>query len=678
MKANFKIPEVFVRVDGEPPDSSSCTPKMGFWDWDVLEGKIYLSNHFCHILGYSEDEISSTHPDEWKKYIHPEDLIKLTEVMNSHLSGITLAFEMEARFLHKSGEWKWILNSGKVTEKDESSIPLRVIGVHLDTTKLKEKEQPLGLNEDLLKAIKTFQSDYFETDDYGKIFDQLLETVIRLTNSECGFIGEVAEGEDKRIYLKPCASKSIENILETAQLQKVLYLSEIDSYPLQFLLKHVIDEKEVVIVEEHSLRQSQLKSFMGIPICIDEKLIAVLGIANRPDNYNKEVLDYLEPLMVTIGNLIEARDHVHLQIETEQILKLFIKNNPAAVAMFDHDLGYLLTSDAWLKDYDLHDSDITVKSLYETFPDIPRRWRQLKKTCLQGKVEISEEEELTMPSGETAWIRWEAHPWYKSDKTIGGVILFTEIITEYKNARLKMQKMIDDLTRSNRELERFAYICSHDLKEPLRAISSFIHLIHRHNAGSFDSETQEYFNFVQKGVQRMKSLIEDILVYSKVDSENAHHTVVSIENVISEIKEILSLKLAESKTTIETGYLPEIYGDHTQITQLFKNLIENSIKFRSSTNPIIKIEATSKDGYWQFVVRDNGIGIPEEYHDKIFLMFERLHGREMYEGSGIGLSVCKKIVEYHGGKIEVRSNKSGGCDFCFTLPSGLIKHKLIA
>ncbi len=675
---NFKVPQVSVSLDQGTSGFTFCTSKMGFWDWDILTGEMCISNHFCRILGYDPDEMRSLNLDSWKERIHPEDLTKLEIAIDFHLKGAKSAFEIEVRFLDKSGEWKWILVRGKVIAWDENHNPSRMIGVHFDTTKLKENEETLRFNDDLLEAIKTFQLDYFEIDDYDKILYQLLATVVRLTNSEYGFIGEVVEDEDNKVYLKFCAGKNLEDISKLDPLQKTSFLNEIESHSFHEMLQKIVDTQEVIIVEGNSLEEAYLKSFMGLPVCVNGELIAILGVVNRPGSYCREILDYLNPLMVTVGNLIQTRKHTHLRIETEQILKLFIKHNPAAVAMFDQNLCYLLASDAWLKDYNPRGIDIIGKSLYETFPIVPSRWKQFKESCLQGKVEISEEEELLMPNGITTWIKWEAHPWYKSDKTVGGVILFTEMITEYKNARLKMQKMIDDLTRSNRELETFAYVCSHDLKEPLRTISSFIHLIHRHNAGTFDSTTQEYFGFVQKGVERMRHLIEDILVYSKVDPENVHHTIISIESIISEIKETLSTRLKESKTTIEANYFPEIYGDYTQITQLFRNLIENSIKFRSFSPPIIKIEATSKGGYWHFTVRDNGIGIPQEYQEKVFLMFERLHGREKYEGSGIGLALCKKIVEYHGGEIGVSSNEFGGCDFYFTLPTGLIKHKLIA
>ena len=689
METFITQPNVISFNESENSKLHSSSFNVGFWDWDLQSGELCCSSHIYRSLGYTTEELPSWDLKAWNNLIHPDDLEHFNCGLESHFNQQTETLEVLCREKHKSGQWFWFLIKGKVVIRDSDGQPIRMVGTHTDVSRFKKTEKELELTDNLLAAISYCQQEQFRKNDCKEVFSHLIKTIVKLTNSECGvIIDEILENEEGHPHTK---ANSFAVVTNKGDLRTDLKdtKGDLDKKILcmEKLLGQVVSSGGVLVINDQNyvtdggaqLKPYLLDNFMGIPIRVSGKLVALIGLANRVGGYSSEVQNFLQPLIATLENLVQVRHHAQLQLETEQVLKLFIENTPAAVAMFDRNLRCLLASKAWRRDYNLEDRESAGKPYHEVASDIPQEWRVAHQRCLQGNVEKVDEVEFVNADGSSMWLKWEAHPWYKSNQVIGGMILFAEIITDRKNTEIKMQKMIDGLKRSNNELERFAYICSHDIKEPLRTISSFVHLIHRHNAGNFDEVTQEYFSYVRKGVERMRVLIEDILVYSKVDSDNLNHAIVSIPELIQEIKETLASAIEENRVVIETGYLPEIYGDHTQLTQLFRNLIENAIKFRSHAAPIIRIEATSLNGFWHFTVKDNGLGISEEYHQKVFQMFERLHGKEKYEGSGIGLALCKKVFESHGGKeIGVRSHKGEGAEFYFSLPSGLIRHKLIA
>ncbi len=234
-----------------------------------------------------------------------------------------------------------------------------------------------------------------------------------------------------------------------------------------------------------------------------------------------------------------------------------------------------------------------------------------------------------------------------------------------------MEKMVADLSRSNHELERFAYGCCHDMSEPLRGMVSMAHLLVKHNEDALDETSQEYLQHIIKGANRLQRLIQDILIYSKVGTKGITQESVSIQDVVKEIKSIYSVQLLENKLVIEESFLPNcVWGNRVQIIQVFQNLIENAIKFQSSETPKISITSDAYDEhFWRYSIKDNGIGIEEEYFEDVFVVFKRLHGRQNYQGSGIGLSLCQKIIEAHGGKIWISANSDAGSTIHFTLPS---------
>ena len=255
---------------------------------------------------------------------------------------------------------------------------------------------------------------------------------------------------------------------------------------------------------------------------------------------------------------------------------------------------------------------------------------------------------------------------------IEGTDFFQSIIrdiSERKQAEAKLSQAVEELTRSNEELEKFAYVASHDLQEPLRMVSSFVQLLEKRYKGKLDQDADDFINFAVDGANRMQILITDLLAYSRVGRRGKEFKQISCEAVLDRALSNLQAVVEQSGAVVTRDPLPEVMGDSSQLTQLFQNLIGNAVKFCKDRTPSIHISAEQKKKEWVFSIRDNGIGIAPEYFDRIFSIFQRLHGRQEYQGTGIGLAICRKVVERHGGRIWVESEPGSGSTFYFTIPA---------
>jgi len=242
-------------------------------------------------------------------------------------------------------------------------------------------------------------------------------------------------------------------------------------------------------------------------------------------------------------------------------------------------------------------------------------------------------------------------------------------IEERKKARREREKTLAELERSNRDLEQFAYVASHDLQEPLRMVASFVDLLAKKYKGKLDGDADQYIGFAVNGARRMQRLIRDLLSYSRVRTRGKPPEPVNAEKALELAIANLATTIQEAGAEVTYDRLPTVMADQTQLGQLFQNLIGNALKFRADEPPHIHVTAQREGETWRFSVRDNGIGIDPELADQVFVIFRRLHGREEYKGTGIGLAVCKSIVERHGGRIWVESAPGEGATFHFTLPA---------
>lgn len=294
-------------------------------------------------------------------------------------------------------------------------------------------------------------------------------------------------------------------------------------------------------------------------------------------------------------------------------------------------------------------------------------YEEMWQTILAGKV-WSGEVVNTKKDG----VRFDAYltiaPVFDEQDKLEGFVSVQNDITELKRAKEELALHAKELARSNAELEQFAYIASHDLQEPLRMVSSYCQLLQRRYHGKLDADADDFIEYAVDGAKRMQVLINDLLEYSRVGTHGKPFESTDCSKVLEKALDNLKVSIQDCNAKIVENKLPVAIADQTQLVQVFQNLIGNAMKFRKGNEPKIVIDSRKQNGEWVFSVKDDGIGIETEFADRIFVIFQRLHNRKEYSGTGIGLAICKKIIERHGGRIWVESAAGEGSTFYFTLP----------
>ncbi|MGL5061174.1 MAG: PAS domain-containing sensor histidine kinase, partial [Microcoleus sp.] len=353
--------------------------------------------------------------------------------------------------------------------------------------------------------------------------------------------------------------------------------------------------------------------------------------------------------------------------ESEFKYRQIVEMAEEGIWVIDSNSRTTYTNRAMAKMLGYTETEMLGKSIFEFMGEETKQDAENQLDRRNQGIADKHEFKLKNKNGKDVWTYLSASPVMDDRGNMVSCCALVYNISDRKETEQQLLQLTEDLQRSNEQLEQFAYVASHDLQEPLRAVTSYAQLLAQRYHNNLDDRADKYINYIVGGATRMHQLINDLLAYSRA-GRGKEFEPVDCNIVVEQSLCNLQIAIAETQAAIACEPMPTLMADESQLVQLFQNLIGNAIKFCRQEIPLIQISVAQQDSEWLFSVRDNGIGIAPEYAERIFIIFQRLHSRREYEGTGIGLAMCKRIVERHGGRIWVDSREGEGATFCFTIP----------
>ncbi|MHB8222312.1 MAG: ATP-binding protein [Desulfurivibrionaceae bacterium] len=537
------------------------------------------------------------------------------------------------------------------------------------TGDLSHANAELRLNEERLAVLLALSRREFEAED--ELIRYALEEAVRLARSKVGYLHFFNEDQQTlRLF------QWSEAVVDSCKTEKTPH------YPLQEagIWADCVRQRQPVVHNDYPNLANKkglpeghfpLLRHLGVPIFDGEKIVAVLGVGNKEEPYDADDIRQLILYMRSTWEMVKRKRAETMLSEAEQRYRTIFNESPDGILLFDMESGKAVEFNEMAHrqlGYSREEfAELTV-SEYESREQPEEIQAHIEAIKRRGRDDF--ETEHRTKSGEIRNVAVSVQI-----VTLGEhQYLYTIFrdITELRQAQAVLKHYAESLERSNKELEHFAYVASHDLQEPLRKIGSFTELLARKYQGRLDDKADSYIGYIVDGAQRMQVLINDLLAFSRVTTKGKEFAPVDCNVLLARLRQDLELALKESGAHLSVAELPTVRADAVQLGQVFQNLIANAIKYCVVGHPPeIAVAAQERGGDWLFSVRDRGIGIEPQHSERVFQLFQRLHTREEYSGTGIGLALCKKIVERHGGKIWFESSPGKGATFFFTVPRAL-------
>lgn len=614
----------------------------GIWDWDLGHGRIWFSPRFKEMLGYSEAELADDLA-VWDQILEAEHRASfLAALQESHRQshGTTSAL---VPFRHKDGSVRYIL-ARTIARRDGEGRLLRIVGAHSDVTEIQRTEQELRHAQSRLVAA---------------------QRIARLGNWEWDL-------QHNHLWCSP-------------QIRELLGLEAEVELTSQILFAHVHshDRERVVQTVRTAIRE-------GTAFNIDHRVVRKDGRTSNVIHQGEVETDAQGRSIRLIGTLQDISDRKRLELMLSENLvfqRTLMDTIPNPIFYCSSDGRYLGCNTAFEDWFHLSRNALFGRAVHDIMPvELAGIHAQVDQDLVEHPGSQVYEALILTPDGKERQTLIAKATYLNDSGRVRGIVGAIVDITERKlteDALRRSQEALSlqatELRRSNEELAQFAYVASHDLREPLRMVSNYLALLQRRYGAALDDKAKEFIGFAVDGAKRMDRLIADLLEYSRVGRKGGPLVATSLGEAIALALENLQVAIEESHARIvveppveatDSGW-PMLVGDLNELTRLFQNLVGNAIKYRSLERiPEVAITLEIAGDRAIITVRDNGIGIAPEHFERIFMIFQRLHPRGTYEGTGIGLAVCKKIVERHGGTLWVESQPEQGSAFRLSLPVG--------
>ena len=593
---------------------------LGHWELDLAHDVLNWSDEIFRIFEIDPERFGASY-DAFLDAIHPDDRERVNRAYSESVRDHT-QYDIVHRLRFADGRIKYVHERCETTY-DETGAPLVSLGtVHDVTDAVRGEEERTAASLYARRLIEASLDPLVTISPEGKITD-----VNAATEKATGVPRARLVGTDFCDYFtEPERARD--------GYRQVLAAGEVRDFPLT--LRHT-----------------------------SGKLIDVMYNASLYRNAAGEVQ----------GVFAAARD-VTARLRAEAVLResesryrTLVDTLPQKICLKDARLKWVSVNASFARDLDARPEDLVGKTDLDFFPAAlaAKHRADDERVMATGRTEELDQEYIEQ--GELRLVHTVKTPVRDPEGEIAGVLAIFWDVTEKRQAEERLARTLADLERSNRDLEQFAYVASHDLQEPLRMVASFTQLLAERYRGRLDSDADDFIGFAVDGAARMQRLITDLLAFSRIGTRGRSFAPVDSHAALGQALANLGQAIGEACAVVTNDELPVVLGDETQLVQLFQNLVGNAVKFRRPDVPPHVHVAVRRDGAeWVFAVRDNGIGVPTDLQHRLFVVFQRLHGRDEYPGTGIGLAMCKRIVERHGGRIGIESQTGDGATFFFTLP----------
>jgi PAS domain S-box-containing protein len=607
---------------------------LGSWEMDVATGESRWSDEFFRICGYEPGAFEPT-MERGLQLIHPDDREDAQAVLEAAIEART-PYRVEKRIVRPDGEVRDVLASGEFVY-DDAGRPVKLVGTFLDITERKRAEEALRASERRL----------------DRMLQTLVDGVVRVN------------GEGQITYANPAAERILEMRREEIEGRNCGELSGCqideggDPLPLQRLpLAQALGHRRDVEGMEYGLQLStgerKWLSVNAAPL-VDESGAVYGAIASFRDVTQRKWTE--EALRESEERYKEAERIAHFGSWEMDIATGESRWSDEFFRICGYEPGSITPN-----------SEIGFQIIHPE--DRDRAARQVNATIETG-TPYDIEKRIVRPDGVVRWVRSIGEVVRDGEGNPVKLVGSFHDITERQRAQEAIARYAVELERSNRELEQFAYVISHDLQEPLRMVSGYLRLLKQRYQGVFDVDGHQFIAYAVDGAERMQEMIRAMLDLSRVETRGQEPAPTDAQAVLERTLKVLGSTIEETEARVTYDHLPTVLADRAQLAQVFQNLIANGIKFRRpGVPPRVHVSAEwvgDGDG-WRFAVADNGIGLDLAHEERIFQIFQRLHTEEEYPGTGIGLALCKRIVERHGGRIWVEAEPGAGAVFHFTLP----------